>query len=647
MTSTISILIHFLRTSAAGRVAVIVLAAFLCLVPATALNAQLISDSLELGPIEVQATRVSQPIDRQPTRINLIDSTVLEWAGQQTLAEVLVEHSTANLKSYGPGGSATLSQRGMEADQTQIIWNGIPLNTPFLGLTDLSLIDSDMLSSIEVVPGNMSSAYGGRSIGGTVLLNTTLPDNRLTVSQGVGSYGYDRSLLKAGYSKGDWSAGIMGRRQQAVNDFKYQNPLNDEIQKRENNSTRSRQVLVGISREQSAGVDVKSMLWINESINEVPGAITARTASASQEDRSLRWLSTAETYLRDWRVEGKAYYSSYELDYLDNRSKINSHTLSREARLMLETRKHFSNTLVFNGIVSGGITGVETNNYSSTNTRRVVSIQANPLVKPNESWYLYPAVRYDYYSDYGGTVSPSLGVNWKPLPKWVFRINAGYNFSPPTFNDLYWSPGGNPDLRPERSKKIEAGGQWGEADAWHGKHTVSIYYLHLNNGIQWINSGGIWTPRNVRQMVSRGATWQYKKSFSVGDWEARWGQLLDWSRAEVTKAGAGSSEISGNQLAYVPLWKYKTNLTFSRDKFHVGAHYTWTGLRYTDNSHLSQLDPYLLINTTLGYRYPIGSFDLRGTLRIQNLTNSDYQMIQWYPMPGRNFQFTLSLEYKF
>jgi iron complex outermembrane receptor protein len=274
-------------------------------------------------------------------------------------------------------------------------------------------------------------------------------------------------------------------------------------------------------------------------------------------------------------------------------------------------------------------------------------MQANPVVSPVDQFNIYPALRYDYYSDFGGAVSPSLGVNWRITGSLLARMTGSYDFSPPTFNDLYWEPGGNLDLRPERSKRVEAGLQWGEPEYWWGEHKVNAYYMELENGIQWINSGGIWTPENVKYMQSRGVSWRFLKTVQVNEVKLQWGQLLDWTRSNITEGELGGEEVEGNQLAYVPKRRYKTYLTFNYDNYYLRVNYRWTSTRFTDNSHLSSLDPYELIDLTTGYTQSLGPVKLRGSVKVENLTDSDYQYIQWYPMPGRHFQFSLTLNYTF
>jgi iron complex outermembrane recepter protein len=100
-----------------------------------------------------------------------------------------------------------------------------------------------------------------------------------------------------------------------------------------------------------------------------------------------------------------------------------------------------------------------------------------PILKTLESQI---AVRYDKYSDFGGSTSPKLGFKWTPITQLAVRANYGKGFRAPTLPEISPStatfftsvtdplnkgqvvsiPGifnGNPDLKAERSTSKTAG----------------------------------------------------------------------------------------------------------------------------------------------------------------------------------------------
>ncbi len=608
-------------------------------------KAQQMADSLILGPLQVQATRISLPVERQPIFVNQLDSTLLQQASIQSLADLLTQYSTLNVKDYGPGGAATVSQRGMEADQTQVLWNGMPLNVPFLGLVDFALLESEMFSGVEVAPGNMSSSYGGRSMGGSISLNTTIPEEKISLSQSLGSYGYDRTMFKAGYKNKPWKGGVVVRRHRSDNDYSYVDPFTGQTKARSNNQVHNRQFMTGIGWDKEGVAKVESMLWFNETDHQIPGPIVAGTGTAKQYDKSVRWLNAITTRVLGWELQGRGYFSSYELDYIDKQSNINSQTFSKRTRMQAGLQKYWSNAFLMKWSASAGVTGIETNNYNGKKQREQISLQVNPIWEVSDVIYFYPAVRWDYYSDFGHAVSPSIGVNWKADNQLTVRLSGGYNFSPPTFNDLHWNPGGNPDLKPERSIKYEVGLNAGDESSWYGQHDISVYQLSLEQGIQWTQKGSVWSPENIKRMQSKGITWRSNKTVEAGKLDIKWTQIVDWTRSVIAETRFLDDETVGNQLAYVPEWTYRTNARFIYDNLYLGLHYRWTSGRYADNSHQSTLENYKKFDLSAGFHYNWGPVRWEGNLHLKNLTNEQYQVIQWYPMPGRHLRFSLTLHY--
>ena len=68
------------------------------------------------------------------------------------------------------GNLATLSIRGSNANQTQLFWNGIPVNSATLGLSDMSLFPVDFINTISIMKGGASLSNGSGGIGGAVCL---------------------------------------------------------------------------------------------------------------------------------------------------------------------------------------------------------------------------------------------------------------------------------------------------------------------------------------------------------------------------------------------------------------------------------------------------------------------------------------------
>ncbi|CAK0745987.1 iron complex outermembrane recepter protein [Gammaproteobacteria bacterium] len=78
-------------------------------------------------------------------------------------------------------------------------------------------------------------------------------------------------------------------------------------------------------------------------------------------------------------------------------------------------------------------------------------------------WILTAGLRRDLYSDFGGTTNPRLALVWDVSLDLTAKLLYGKAFRAPSFNDQYGiNPvgGGNPNIKPETVRTIEAAFSW-------------------------------------------------------------------------------------------------------------------------------------------------------------------------------------------
>ena len=98
------------------------------------------------------------------------------------------------------GGTATPSFRGTGASHTQIAWNGININHPMLGQSDLSLIPAGLIDDIQIFYGGASMALNSGGIGGIINLETKpvwKKETSISLNPGIGSFGQIYRIVKS------------------------------------------------------------------------------------------------------------------------------------------------------------------------------------------------------------------------------------------------------------------------------------------------------------------------------------------------------------------------------------------------------------------------------------------------------------------
>jgi len=120
---------------------------------------------------------------------------------------------------------------------------------------------------------------------------------------------------------------------------------------------------------------------------------------------------------------------------------------------------------------------------------------------------LQVAARHDDNSQFGGRTTGNAGYGYRLGGGWRASIAAGTAFKAPSFNDLYFvSPffSGNPDLKPERSRSVEAALRY-ESSAGAGTRAGLTVFENRIRDLIAVDST-FTTVVNVNEARIRGAT---------------------------------------------------------------------------------------------------------------------------------------------
>lgn len=225
--------------------------------------------------------------------------------------------------------------------------------------------------------------------------------------------------------------------------------------------------------------------------------------------------------------------------------------------------------------------------------------------------------------------------------KWALRANYSKKFRKPTFNDLFWIPGGNTGLNPENGYTVEAGSE----NKFRISNNsliitdISPYYTHITDMIVWRPGGAYWSPVNYQEVRSAGL--DLSAGFTTENRKMKYSSTI--------KAGLNHSvanEADGSQsltMLYSPLLitSWKNCLTAWIFNFEVMHSFT-SSRHYSDDR---RLDPYNLVDIRVGATIPAGKGKIGIHLACNNVTNTTYELIRLYPMPGRYWSAKIDYEF--
>lgn len=251
-------------------------------------------------------------------------------------------------------------------------------------------------------------------------------------------------------------------------------------------------------------------------------------------------------------------------------------------------------------------------------------------------------------------LTPALYASVIPLRgvrEFSVRAFAKQSFRMPTFNDLYYTDVGNAQLKPERVTQYNLGLLYERAGFrspfWAALRIgVDAYYNRVDNKIVAYPRGQQfrWTMLNLGKVDIKGVDATMAVSVRpISDLMLTIrGQYTFQQAIDVTNQDASYYR---HQIPYVPRHSGSAVLNVSFRQWALNVSHVRVGSRYNKQENISYnyMRPWQTTDLSVSYDFKLAKVDFRALVEVNNLLNQDYYVIVNYPMPGRNFRFTLSL----
>lgn len=583
-----------------------------------------------------------------PLRINvtetLFDSITKSSYLNKSIAELIRDNSAVFIKSYGNGALNSISFRGTSSVHSSVIWNGMPVNLSSTGDIDLSNNSIVAFDKVSLVHGGSGSLFGTGSIGGNVLLSNIPEFNKGFLSNASYTYGsFEKHAYSASSSISNESTSFK------LNLFGMKNE-NHFFYADFNENSASAKKRMEFSKQQSFGYSAslskkfqKSILslysWLEDHKRDIPAALTSfNPYAAQQSDQNFRNMVEFKRYGSNGHLTAKTGVSLDKLGYHDTIIRLVSE--GQQFTLFPEisyTRTVFTNATLIAGSNAAFITA-KNNNYSNTVTRQQAAFFAG-IVKNISGYNLSLNLREDLISSIGNaftfnaTASKLIGSSFR------VKAAAGKNFRAPSLNDLYWVPGGNPDLKSEQGWSQEAGLEYFINKAEKRISISSTLFSNLtDNWIIWLpQTATVWTPRNIRKVWSRGIEVTAKTQFTIGKVNVRMHAAYSYTEA-TNETKDLAEELIHEQIIYVPYYNASGTTHLLYQKFRFTYNQVFTGGRYTSTDHTSALPWFTIGNTRLSYSIESKKLKAELFIALNNVWDVSYQVIDFRPMPGREIE---------
>ncbi|NOQ92991.1 MAG: TonB-dependent receptor [Flavobacteriaceae bacterium] len=551
-------------------------------------------------------------------------------SNNQSLGNLLQNQLNLYFKQNGNGMVSSISLRGTNASQTGVYWNGIAINSSLNGQTDFNTLSASSFDEVEIRRGGASVLLGSGAIGGAINLSDQVLFKNIkeaNLQLIIGSYQTYITQLQAVVSNNDFFAKVTLGGTKSENDYPY---LDSDL-KNENGQFKNYNIN-GVFGHQ---INKKNSLTYFTSFVK-NDRNTSRTLTAFS---NAKLENTNSRNLLDWKYLGNRFTSSLKLAYLTekftyffDKEKSNYSTGKSNNFISKYDFTYFLNNNIFFNV------GIEYKNERGEGSNipkqdqnifnNYILFHHQPIAKLNYNL----SIRKGFSSVFEVPFIYAVDAKYDLSKSIAIKTAFSTNYRTPTFNDLYWDPGGNPDLKSEKSKSTEIGLSFN--NQWFQFHATS-YYIKSKDLIQWRPvSGTLWQPQNVQDVSNYG----FEVSAAA---EKKFNQHIVGLKIQYDYTKSEDEAIK-KQLIYVPFHKANSILNYQFKKWDFVYNLQYTGKVYITTSNTQSIDAYLLSNIDIQRSFLKNKMQV--AFKINNLFDKNYQSVAYRPMPSRNY--TLQINFK-
>lgn len=569
-----------------------------------------------------------------------------------TLTDVLNNESTAFIRSYGLGSLGTVSIRGASSTQTAMLWNGFNIQSPMNALYDASLLPIFFLDEVQVQHGSSGALFGSGAVGGSIHLNNkTVFDNGWQVKYAA-NYGSFNTLMQAasiGFSSKKWMVQTKAFYKQAENNFRFKNiaEFGSPMERQENAALQQ----WGILHEQAFNLlhknasAKKNLLQFKilhqKSDRDIPPSMTMNTSEAQQADAIVRATASWDYAIKKWETTLRSAYFNEQINFVDPASNLDEHYTAQTAIVESEHKIYLHKRHLLHGGINYTFHTATTENYTGNNPsqNRGAVFASYRYTSGNNKLMAVASIRKEVINNQRVPFTPSVASEYQVLKFFRLKTNVSRSFRVPSFNDWYWTQGGNPNLKSETGWGGEAGVVFSkQKNYWHVESEQTFFTNSISERIIWLpNEIGIWTPENVARVNSIGWESSLKMQYAKNNFSSSFSIKYSLVNAMNSNDIPDKNE-AGKQLIYIPKHKAVAQLFVAYKKTSLQYNHQLNGeMFYTaDNSKVLPL--YHTGNIVLSHQFVFKQITLQVFGKANNIWGEAYQVIVWRPTPLQNLE---------
>jgi vitamin B12 transporter len=432
-----------------------------------------------LDEVVVTATRIEQPLKQTLSSTTVITQEDIKNSQAADVPTIL--HSVAGVEvsqNGGYGKTSNLYLRGSNETQVLVLLDGVRINSATKGTTAIESLMLDQVERIEVVRGNVSSLYGSEAIGGVVQIFTKRGRGEpvFNFSAGAGNHGTQRAAAGFGgkVENTDFSLQVSRFRTDGVSainpdtipvtTYSRANPDKDGYE----NTSISANARHAFNNDHS----LTATAFNSQGQNSYDGTSSQNLNKDIPTDIHTSDIQVSKFSLisdnrinENWQSKLQlAHGSDSNQNFKNSLPTINGITGLPSSKFQTDSQQLSWQNILQIDTSKQLLAGGEYLNQQVTSDLQPAYTVDSRIVNSLFAGYtgnygahkLQTNLRQDNNSQYGIANTGLLGYGFTFTEAW--RATASYStaFRAPTFNELYFPNYGNPDLKPEQSRNMEA-----------------------------------------------------------------------------------------------------------------------------------------------------------------------------------------------
>ena len=654
------------------------------------LTAQNEKDSIESTPLtEVVATAKEQ---KEIISAQKLSGQELDALNSFSVADAIRYFSGVQLKDYGGvGGLKTINIRSMGTNQVGVFYNGIQLGNAQNGQVDLGKFSMDNIEEISLYNGQRSKIFqSARDFGSasSIYIQPRKPhfasnkNTNIKANLKFGSFDLiNPSLLKENKINNNISLSFNGEWINASGKYKvhYRRVLPkskivayDTVAIRQNgdiNAVRLEAALYGTLEKGTWNVN----FYNYSSDRGVPGAVINNKWKRGERMQDINSfvqgnmkLAISDRWNTLLNIKYASDYTHFEnFDY----TLYPTNNKFRQKEFYIATANLFYltdfwdvsfsydfqyNTLDadFQRMDNYDIFAYprRTSHWLSLATSldlNRLKIQASLL-----GTLIHETVRKYNAPDDKHVMTPAVFASYRLLPNEDLRLNAFAKkiFRVATFNEMYYVEMISSNIKPEYATQYDLGIKYTKRPRYsivkNIDAQIDVYYNLVEDKIICTPKSPLfkWTTYNLGLVKIKGLDVSVGNTFRMGNVFLQ--TKLQYTYQEARNYTDPGDTFYGHQIPYIP-WHSGTVIASALYKdWTLNYSFIYTGERYSqsDNIVYNHVQPWYTHDVSLVKKFRIKDMNFKSTLEVNNLFDQDYEVIFNYPMPKRNYRFSLVVE---